>query len=251
VALDSLPSLAFAFMLVLCRCAAAVMLLPALGESDPPAVLRAGFALGMAALLVPVVAPDLPKMPADFVRLAGMVAGEILAGGLLGWVARLIVLALPSAGQVISLLTGQSSILQPDPLLGAQSAVIGRLLNLAAPVVILTSGLDALPLTALARSYSVFPAGGLLPPGDLADIAVQATAGCFALALRLAAPIVLMSMLWQAGLGLLARLVPQIQVYFAALPGQVLGGLLLMALLAGAILSAWTEAVREAFAALP
>ncbi len=251
MALDSLPSLAFAFMLVLCRCAAAVMLLPALGESDPPAVLRAGFALGMAALLVPVVAPDLPKMPADFVRLAGMVAGEILAGGLLGWVARLIVLALPSAGQVISLLTGQSSILQPDPLLGAQSAVIGRLLNLAAPVVILTSGLDALPLTALARSYSVFPAGGLLPPGDLADIAVQATAGCFALALRLAAPIVLMSMLWQAGLGLLARLVPQIQVYFAALPGQVLGGLLLMALLAGAILSAWTEAVREAFAALP
>ena len=249
--METLLPLAFAFMLVVCRSGAAVMLLPALGESDPPVMVRAGIALAIAILLLPVVSPLLPKEPASFIGLAGMVAGEILAGGLLGWLARLIALALAGAGQLISLMTGQSSVLQPDPLLGAQSAVVGRLFNLAAPVVILISGLYAMPLRALAASYGVLPAGAAWPSGDLAEVAVRAVSGSFDLALRLAAPFVLMSMLWQAGLGLLARLVPQIQVYFAALPGQLLGGLLLLALLGGAVIGAWTEATREAFSLLP
>jgi flagellar biosynthetic protein FliR len=248
---QTLLSLAFAFMLVLCRCGAAVMLLPALGETDPPVMVRAGLALGIAVLLVPVVAPGLPKEPADFLALAGLIAGEILAGGLLGWLARLIALALSASGQVISLMIGQSSVLQPDPVLGAQTAIIGRLLNLVAPVVILTSGLYALPLRALAASYGVLPAGSIWPAGDIAEIAVRTVSQSFDLALRLAAPFVLTSMLWQAGLGLLARLVPQIQVYFASLPGQLLGGLLLLALLGGSIIDAWTEAMRAAFSALP
>lgn len=248
---QTLLSLAFAFMLVVCRSGAAVMLLPALGESDPPVMVRAGLALAIAVLLVPVVAPSLPKEPASFIGLAGMVAGEILAGGLLGWLARLIALALSGAGQVISLMIGQSSVLQPDPVLGAQTAQVGRLFNLAAPVVILTSGLYAMPLNALAASYAVLPAGATLPSSDLAEIAVRTVGESFDLSLRLAAPFVLMSMLWQAGLGLLARLVPQIQVYFASLPGQLLGGLLLLALLSGPIINAWSESMREAFSALP
>ena len=248
---ETLLPLAFAFMLVLCRSAAAIMLLPALGESDPPAMLRAGLALAIAVLLVPVVAPSLPKQPAGFLPLAGMIAGEILAGGLLGWLARLIALALSSSGQLISLMIGQSSILQPDPLLGAQSAVIGRLFNQAVPVVIFTSGLYGMPLHALAESYAVLPAGGTLPPGDLTEIAVRAVSETFALALRLAAPFVLISLLWQAGLGLLARLVPQIQIYFTSLPGQILGGLLLLALLSGSIIGAWSEALQAGFSALP
>lgn len=238
-------------MLVLCRSAAAVMLLPGLGESDPPPMLRAGLALAIAILLLPVLGPTLPKIPDGFLRLAGMVAEEIVVGGVLGWLARLVALALPAAGQLISLMTGMSSVLQQDPLLGAQSAEIGRLLNLVAPVVILSTGLYAQPLKALAGSYALFPAGGSMPAGDVAEIAVRAVSESFGLALRLAAPFVAISAVWQAALGLLARLVPQIQVYFAALPGQVLGGLLLLALLGAAIIGAWLGAVQEVFATLP
>ena len=251
MATAGLPALAFAFMLVLCRCAAAVMLLPGLGEDEPPAILRAGLAIGIAVLLVPGVAPLMPHAPASFLRLAFMVAAELLAGGLLGWLARLLALALPVLGQVISLSTGLSSVLQQDPMLGAQSAVIGRLFNLLAPVLILSTGLYALPLGALANSYTVFPAGGVLPADDLAQVAVRAVSASFSLALRLAAPFVLISLIWQVALGLLARLVPQIQVYFVALPGQVLGGLLLLAVLGAPMLRVWLAAVHEGFLALP
>ena len=251
--LDSagLTALAFAFMLVVCRCGAAVMLLPGLGEDEPPVLLRAGLAVALAVLLVPGLAPIMPRAPESFLRLAGMVAAELLAGGVLGWLARLLALALPVLGQVISLTTGLSSVLQQDPTLGAQSAVVGRLFNLLAPVLILSSGLYALPLGALARSYTVFPPGGALPADDLAQVAVHAVSASFALALRLAAPFVLVSLIWQVALGLLARLVPQIQVYFLSLPGQVLGGLLLLALLGAPMLRVWLDAVHEGFLALP
>ncbi len=246
-----LMALSFTFMLVLCRSAAAVMVLPGLGESEPPAMLRAGLAVGIAVLLVPVVSPSMPTEPVSFLKLAGMIGVELLAGGLLGWLARLVVLALPAAGQVVSLMTGLSSVLQPDALLGAQSAAIGKLFSVLAPVLVLSTGLYALPLSALSGSYAVFPAGGGLSSSDLAETAVQAVGGSFALALRLASPFVLLSIIWQVTLGLLSRLVPQIQVYFLALPGQVLGGLLLVALLSAAILHAWLAAVSDRFASLP
>ncbi len=233
-----LMPLAFAFTLVVCRCAAAIMLLPAFGEADLPTMLRAGFAFTLAVLLTPAVAPSLPPMPDSFLKLAGLVIGELLAGGVLGWLARTIALALAGCGQIMSLATGHSSVLQPDPLLGAQTSVLGRLFN-------------TLPLTALAASYHVFPAGGTLPSSDLAEAAVRAVGASFSLSLRLASPFLLVSIVWQSGLGLLSRLVPQIQVYFAAMPAQLLGGLLLLALMSAAILSAWATTLQDAFSALP
>jgi len=246
-----LVGLAFAFMLILCRCGAAVMLLPGLGEEEPPAIVRVGLAIGITLLLLPSLAPVMPREPAGFFSLVGMVVAELLAGGLLGWLARLIALALPASGQLISLLVGFSSVLLPDATFGAQSAAIGKLFGLAAPMLILSTGLYAWPLGALASSYTVFPAGGAVPTADLAQFAVQAVSASFGLALRLASPFILISLIWQLSLGLLARLVPQIQVYFAALPGQILGGLLLLAALTAPILRNWLEAVQDGFAHLP
>jgi flagellar biosynthetic protein FliR len=246
-----LSRFAFAFVLVLCRCGAAVMLLPGLGEEDPPAVLRVGLALSIAVLLTPVEATHMPAMPEGTVPLAGMVAAELLVGGVLGWLARLLALALPVAGQIIALMIGLSSVLVPDSVLGAQAAPIGKLFGIVSPVVILSTGLYALPLSALGGSYALFPPGVLLPAGDLADVALRAVTGSFALALRLASPFILVSIVWQVAQGLLSRLVPQLQIYFAALPAQVLGGLLLLALLARSMLHAWSLSVREGFLALP
>jgi flagellar biosynthetic protein FliR len=248
---ELLTTYAFCFVLVLCRCGAAVMLMPGLGEDDPPATLRVALALAFAALLTPVEAPSMPAMPDGVAPLAGMLAAELLVGGVLGWLARLLSLALSMAGQVIALMIGLSSVLVPDAVLGTQAAPIGKLFGMAAPVVILSSGLYALPLTALGGSYGLFPAGVLLPAGDLADVALRAVSGSFSLALRLAGPFMLVSIVWQVAQGLLSRLVPQLQIYFAALPAQVLGGLLLLALLAQPMLRAWSDSVRAGFLALP
>jgi flagellar biosynthetic protein FliR len=90
-----------------------------------------------------------------------------------------------------------------------------------------------------------------LPAGDGTLVAVRAVGQCFALALKLASPFLLAAIVWHVVLGLLGRLVPQLQVYFVALPGQLLGGLLLLAILVGAIITTWQGAVSAGFARLP
>lgn len=249
--LAGLPGWAFAFALVLARCSAAVMLLPGLGEAEPPATVRAGLAVALTALLLPVVLPQMPPVPPSTWRLAGMVAAELLCGALLGWLARLMALSLPIAGGIISLLIGLASVLQPDPALGGQSTALARLLGLAVPVLVLSTGLYALPLQALAGSYQLVPPGTWVPAGGAAESVTAAVAQGFALSLRLAAPFVLSGVLVQCALALMARLVPQMQVYALAVPGQVLAGLALLALLSLPLLETWQDGVQAAWRGLP
>jgi flagellar biosynthesis protein FliR len=142
-------------------------------------------------------------------------------------------------------------VLQPDPILGSQATPISSLLAIVAPLIILVSGLYALPLLALAGSYGLIPAGNLLPAADGAATAVRAVGAAFSIAVRLASPFVLVSVVWHVATGLLARLVPRLQVYFVVMPAQILGGMLLLAVLMTALLSAWEETARTGFASLP
>ena len=248
--MQALPGWAFAFVLVLSRVSAVVLLLPGIGESEPPAMLRAGLTLGMTLLLLPVIAPLVPAAPGDIWRDLLMVGAELLAGGMLGWLARLLVLALPMAGNIISYMIGLSSVLQPDPQLG-QTTVLAKALGLASTVLVLSTGLYALPIAALAGSYRLVAPGHLLPMADTTQAAVAAVAEGFALAMQLAAPLVFAGTLWQLGLALCARLVPNLQIYVAAVPGQIAGGLLLLSVLLVGIVGAWGEAVRAGFLLLP
>lgn len=248
--MQALPGWAFAFVLVLSRVSAVVLLLPGIGESEPPAMLRAGLTLGMTLLLLPVVAPLVPAAPGDIWRDLLMVGAELLAGGLLGWLARLLVLALPMAGNIISYMIGLSSVLQPDPQLG-QTTVLAKALGLGSTVLVLSTGLYALPIAALAGSYRLIAPGHLLPMADTTQAVVAAVAESFGLAMQLAAPLVFAGTLWQLALALCARLVPNLQIYVAAVPGQIAGGLLLLSLLLAGIVGAWGEAVRAGFLLLP
>jgi flagellar biosynthetic protein FliR len=253
----TLTAYAFAFILVMCRCGSAVMMLPPFAEDGPPALLRTGFAMALTLLLLPAVAPHVPPQPASFATLVALIANELLCGGLLGWLARLVCLSLPAAGQIMALSTGLSSVLQADANFGAQSSGLGNILGRLVPVAVLVTGLYALPLEALAGSYDVLPIGGATSTGDttstgdITTLAVGAPRAPLAPAVRLAAPFLLIGTIWQVALGLLSRLVPQIQIYFAALPGQVLGGLLLLAMLSGGLCAYWAHAVATTFSALP
>lgn len=223
------------------------MLLPGIGEAEAPAIFRAGITLSLVLLVLPGVGVIAPGDPWQS---AAMVGAELLCGGVLGWLARCIALALPMAGQMISFMIGLSSVISPDPALGQSSAIM-RLFSIAVPVLALQTGLWALPVAALSGSYGLVPPGHLIPVADSVQAALSAVIEAFGLALRLAAPFVIASAVWQVALGLLARLIPQLQIYFAAMPGQILGGLALLGLLSAGIAESWVGAARESLSNLP
>ena len=177
------------------------MLLPGLGAPEVPATIRLALLLALTALLLPVVQPGLPPLPEEAAGTAAAApdrdgdrplarpAGA--AGG-----------AGPGPGGAGDGADGRPRQPAAD---GSGARRAGhravRLFGLAATVLVLATGLYALPLRALAESYALLPAGAALPlAGQVAAVA-QAVADSLALALRLAAPLVLASVLGQFALG--------------------------------------------------
>jgi flagellar biosynthetic protein FliR len=248
--LHALSPLAVAFALALARIGGVVMLLPGVGETVVPATLRAGFAVALTLLLMPsitmpsVVMPSvvMPAAQPSFIMLAALLAHELAIGIWLGLMARLFVLALPIAGQIISYQIGLSSVITPSQDLGAESTLLSTVFGVFATTMILATGLYALPLQALVASYHILPIGLNFPAGSVLHIAQILVAQSFALAVQLAMPFLLAGLLWQAGLAVISKLVPQLQIFMVAMPGQTLGGLAMLALLATAIAAAWQRA---------
>ena len=246
-----LAEIAFAAMLLVARLGACGLLLPGLGETEVPAPFRLALMLALVPLLLPGLMPSLPPAPDDIGAYALLIGGEIVIGLWIGMLARLVATALVMAGQLAGSFIGLSSMFAPDPAMGNQGTALSRLMGIAAAALALSSGLYALPLRALAESYVVLPAGAALSGDIAAPAMVEAGAASLALALRLAAPLLLLAVVAQAATGLLARVAPQAQVFVLAAPAQTLAGLALLALVLPAIFAHWADAARASWSLLP
>lgn len=249
--LDGLPSMAFGFMLVLARVGTAVLTGPGLGDNDIPPTIRALLAATLSMLVYPLLSAGLPSLPLTVAGLVGLLGLEIVVGAWMGFLTRVLVMALAQAGNIISFMTGLSTVLQIDPTLGVQVPALQRLFGLAAVALLFASGLYVLPIQAILGSYETVPPGAAFDAGGAAQLVTRAVADSFGLALRLAAPFVITCLVWQVALGFVSRLVPTIQAHIVSVPAQILGG---FALLAAAILimfAQWSAGMRTALSSLP
>jgi flagellar biosynthetic protein FliR len=242
---------AFGLVLILARVGATLAFLPGLGESTIPAVVKAGMAFTLTILLLPIIEPALPPRPDSQVTVGLMVMTELANGLWFGWLARVLTTSLPLAGQYISDFAGLSNVLIPNPELGPQTTAISNLYEIAVPALILSTGLYRLLLSALVGFYQLIPPGTMAWVPDSAAMTVSVVSQSFGLALRLAAPFILAAIAWHVAIGLVARLVPRLQIFFVALPGQIGLGLLLLAAISAPMIGAWMEAMRTGLAGLP
>ncbi len=245
----NVPREVFGAALVLCRVSAAVAVMPALGDSTMPMQVRAAVAVVLTWVVTPLVLAHVPELPRTGTETVVMVVFEIATGLFLGWTAQIAALALPIAAQIISVVTGLTSVINPDPELGAQASSLGRIFNLAVPVALFSTGLFALPLEALVGSYRIVGFGGHLAVPDTVHAALTVVAASFALSLRLAAPFLAAGMLWHVTIGLISRFVPTMQTQAVVIPGQICGGLILLAIFGASIMFGWENGFRQVFAA--
>jgi flagellar biosynthetic protein FliR len=205
------------------------MLLPGFGEAYVPPRVRLIFALTVSFALMPMIANSLPVMPSAISDFTALLLVEIGIGLFFGMIARLVLLGAQSAGSVIALQIGMASALVADPTTQQQAAITGNFLLALTVVLIFATGLDHMTLKGLAGTYAIFPAGQVPPMGDVADHASRIVADSFAVAIAMTAPFLVYGIVFAVMLGLLARLMPTLQVFFIAMPLQLLAGLALMA----------------------
>jgi flagellar biosynthetic protein FliR len=226
-----LPTNAFALMLIFARVGSAMMLLPGFGEVYVPQRYRLLFALIFSGLLLPILAPILPSMPASIGDLTIVLGGELVVGVFIGTLTRLILSALQSAGQIVSLQLGLSNAQIFNPLEASQEAMPSVFYALLGVLMIFLTDLHHLLLRGLVESYAVFTPGRLPPVEDLSQTIAHAVAASFRLAMEMAAPFIVLGTVFMVGLGLIGRLVPQLQITFVSQPLQIMGGLMLMGLM--------------------
>jgi flagellar biosynthesis protein FliR len=234
------PTLAAAFMLVFARIGTMVMLLPGIGELSMPATVRLTIALVLTGILLPL---HQKAFTIDLTALGPvllMVGQEIAVGAVLGLTARLAISALQVAGTVIAQQLGLGFVTAVDPTQNQQGVIVGNFLSVLGVALIFATDLHHLVIAALNDSYTIFHPGELPLVGDAASLITRIIATAFRIGIQLSAPFLVFGLIFNLGLGVLSRLMPQMQVFFIGLPLSILLGLLLLALVIGAMMGTFT-----------
>lgn len=235
----------FPLFLVFFRLGTAVMVFP--GLSDPSINPRARILFAFTASLViwPFVGPTLPDLPPDFLTFIALLFGEILLGYLMGISARLFINAMNVAGEMISFAAGFQAATMFDPNSASQSSAPTILLLLIAGMMVFAMNLHHMMLQGIVQSYTAFPPGKLPQVGDVTQAVIQIIQNLFMIGVQISAPVVVIGFLGYAIFGIYNRLIPQLHVFFVALPISIFVGVLVLGLTLGSMLTIFGPELRN------
>jgi flagellar biosynthetic protein FliR len=244
VDISFLPALAAAFLLVFARIGTMLMLLPGLGELMVPARVRLTSALVLAAVMLPLHRAAYQIDLQSIGPLLVMLGEELLIGAVLGMTARLTMAALQVTGSVVAQQLGLGFVTAVDPTQGQQGVIIGNFLTILGLALLFATNLHHLVIAALDDSYTLFAPGEVPLTGDMAALMTRTLAGAFRVGVQLSAPFLVFGLLFNLGLGLLSRLMPQMQVFFVGMPLSILAGFMMLFLLISAMMGTYLGSVE-------
>lgn len=239
----------FGFMLIFARVGTAFATLPGFSAAYVSMRIRLAFALVVSLVLAPVLIGNLPGLPVSAAALGLLLVGEVLIGGFLGLLGRVLFAALQTAGTVVSLVSSMANAFIQDAVSEQQGSIIAGFLTTVGLLVVFTSNLHHLMIRALADSYGLFIPGEALAFGDMAQLMARHVMDSFALGVQLASPFIVLGLTHYLMLGLLGRLMPALPVFFFGLPIQLAAQIAVMMLALSGIMLAFQSHFAESFGA--
>src|SRR6195256_5537091 len=236
-----LPALAAAFMLVFARIGAMVMLLPGLGEANIPVRIKLAIALLLTLVILPLHRAAYHIDMQSLTPLLLLMLYEIVIGIVLGATARVTLSALAVAGSVIAQQLGLGFVTAVDPTQGQQGLIVGNFLTLLGITLIFATDLHHLVIAGLHDSYRLFQPGEGPVVSDVASPVTNTFARALRVMIQLSAPFLVFGLVFNVALGVLSRLMPQMQVYFVAVPLSILIGFLILMVVVGAMMGSFLD----------
>lgn len=228
---------------VFIRVGAAMMFLPAFGESTVPMRIKLTATIAFTMIVLPIVQPGMRLPDFDPLVLVMFLGTEITVGLLFGFTMRSTLFALQIAGTIIAQSVSLSQMMGVET--GEPQTVISRLFTMAALALAAVADFPVYVVEALASSYDTLPAGRF-PVADLAALHVaRLVSEMFSLAFAFSAPFVIAAFLYNLALGIINRAMPQLMVIFIGAPAITAGGLLLLVISAPLIMDRWLTLTLE------
>lgn len=230
--------------LVFARIGAILLTLPGIGETYVPPRIRLALALVFSLALFPLVAPSLPALPASLGATVGWVIREVVTGLMIGAVLRAFTSALSAAGEIVSLQTTLSFAQTTNPLQAQPGTTIAAFLMLLGTVMVFATNTHHLFIAGMVGSYELVAPARPLIMGDFAELAIRTVADSFILGVQLAAPVIVFAMIFNLAAGLVGRVMPAFQIFFAAAPLSIILGLSIFTLSLGVLGTVFIDRYR-------
>jgi flagellar biosynthesis protein FliR len=229
----------YVWIMVFLRAVFILAFFPLFGELFIPVRARILLAVMIAmviAAVVPVNAAMFPATIPGFVRLA---LTEALLGFGVGLIGRILFAIIQFSGQLMGEQMGFGIINAIDPTGSHQVSVVAELLYVLAILLFMAANLHHAFLTTLARSFEILPPGGATLNPGVVKFMMQLGRTLFDLSLRFSMPVLLIIFAINIGMGMIARAVPQINVFVESFPLRIIAGLSVLMLSLGFTVALW------------
>lgn len=226
-----------AFMLTFVRLGTAVMLMPGVGDSFVPTNIRLYFALALSLVLMPIIAMYMPAPVPSGTLLIATIFTEFMIAALIGTVARILMSATDTAGMILSFQTGLSNAQLFNPQMATQGSLLGAFVSVSAACILFTMDMHHLMIRGLLESYTLFPFGQMPDSGSMAEVVVKMVLHAFDIAVQMSAPLLITILILYVSMGVLSKLMPQLQIFMIVMPAQIMLSLLVLILSFGAMMT--------------
>jgi len=216
------------FFLIFLRVSAIMATAPLFDSKNIPVVFKAGLALAVSSLLFPVLKLGDTPFPTQVVPFAIGIAGEIILGVIIGLSVKLIFAGIQLAGQLAGFQMGFAIVNVMDPMTSRQVSIISQIKNQMALLIFLAINAHHWFLRALVESFRVVPPLDFHFNGSLMEHLIRLAGNMFVIAIKLGAPIMAALLLTTVALGMIARTVPQMNIFIVAMPLKIIVGLVFL-----------------------
>jgi len=219
-----------ALLLIAFRAGGLFITAPLISRNNIPATVKAGLAVLMGILLVPAISLEgVPPMGSLWL-LAALAAKELLIGLIIGFFFALLFYGIRMAGGIIGFQSGlmMAQVLDPDA--SEQTSVVSEFWVIIGSLIFLAIDGHHAIISGFADSYKVLPIGAATFSGDVWELLIKFSAYSFVMAVKISAPVMITLFLISVALGVIARTVPQMNIFIVGIPINIGIGFLVMAL---------------------
>lgn len=214
------------FFFILIRTAAILMSAPFFGVKGIPHIAKIGLSMIIAVLLLPVVKPV--DIPLSLIAWVPAVFSEVLIGAAIGFTARIAMAGIELGGQIVGFQMGFGIVNIIDPHSNSQISIIASFKGLVALLLFFIMNAHHYFISAIAASLAIVPPFGAIVSGGMMETVVSLSGGMFVTAIKLAAPVMLALLFANVAMGVIARTVPQINIFMMGFPVTIAVGLLVL-----------------------
>ena len=218
------------FLLLLVRIGGLMLTAPVFSHNAIPRRIALAMTLGLGVILLPLFMDTPLPQSKSLVTLVFLCLTEFMVGIMIGLVFNIIFLSIRLGGAIVGYQIGFAMVNVVDPSSSEQVSVIGEFWFLLATLIFICLNGHHMIISGLVDSYRAIPLGSGAPSGAIGEWIIKYSALVFVLGVKFAAPAILTVFLVDVAMGVLARTMPQMNIFIVGFPVKIYAGLAVIGL---------------------